>query len=1189
MGSVLHFLIVATIANTLVPTADYSTADFDKAYVSDACTRLLMHFDDGKLPPADSSDFKNDSMTIGGAVIKDDGKFGKAIYMDGDWDFVRFEDDGSLSPGDQITFEAWLKPLAIDGIREILSKPIMKPPWNQYHLEIRDGKVIAAVSTASKHLSVRSDHAIAVGEWTHTAGAYDGKTLRLYVNGIVQSQTTSGQGPLVDSGEPLTIGVWGGSNYFFKGFIDEVRISSVDRFNSSPVQNENATKIVTKKAKCRPVIDGKMDSSAEEWSEAVKLSGFLRTTDKQPTQQPQPVVFITFDQENLYIAFVSPFEGTLKTDVTAHDGPVWRDDAFEIILDPRRTKSIVYQFALNARGTRYEGYVKQKSWNGKWESKTSVHATEWVGEVAIPFSTFGLPAPYDGETWGINVCRDYGNPKEYTSVAGAAAFLDAASLIDLVFTGGSRETELLPSSFRFNWRVSGADKKQLETEIDVSGVSPAQREKVTVDVALKNADGKAVLTESIKGFSRLHGTTLMDVSGIKPGTYQLNVTLRDGHNRLVDTKTTEFIKPDTRRWLGNTIGIDEDVPPPWTPLEVTGDTISCWNREYQFDGTPFPSRISVGRESILASPIRLTGKVAGKELVWSKGALTFTEKKGHKIVCSLENRHSAMMLRSTIAVEFDGMIRVDLTVSPNGTSPTDVDELYLEIPLKAACATSKYILTYPTGNFYNPNILGTVEDNWRGQFSPQVWLGNEEMGLAWFTESDRGWDLNKHDKALEIHRNREKVVLRVNLIDHRIELKRPLSLTFGLQATPAKPLPSDWQECRVSCYLNTESSILIDWSHPWKEKWFAFPAVQDMIKRGDKYLSYEELIAKYKSDVPQYVPYINIDCASVGVPEFRFYQEQWRAGGPVEGTTGTMTSDVAAFGHALLGVCTTSSWSDFFLYSLNEFLNKYAIDGVYIDNSGVGTCTNPGHSCAFKRDGKIRGTVNIFATRELQKRLYKIVKAKNKNNVIIAHSAGAVVMPLASFYDAHVDGERYYRISDYIGTIPLDKFRTECNTTKWGLVSILDPQMHKPELREDSRSTENVIALTRIHGSLLWPGMANCDTKTVVKLRRLEGAFGMGGTQFLPYWNNQDVVMTSSDNVKVTIFAKEGKLLLYASNLADRATDVQIDLALDKLGLTSDRPTVTDLWNDKELAMSSGTIKIFIKDKNFRMLEISQP
>ena len=70
---------------------------------------------------------------------------------------------------------------------------------------------------------------IPIGQFTHHAGTWDGTTLRLYINGVLNAQNAPGVSP-VDSGCPFYIGgiyspAAGSCGYvgqFFNGLIDEV-------------------------------------------------------------------------------------------------------------------------------------------------------------------------------------------------------------------------------------------------------------------------------------------------------------------------------------------------------------------------------------------------------------------------------------------------------------------------------------------------------------------------------------------------------------------------------------------------------------------------------------------------------------------------------------------------------------------------------------------------------------------------------------------------------------------------------------------------------------------------------------------------------------------------------------------------------------------------------------------------------
>ena len=106
-------LALIVISAAVSAHAAQQTTDFNQVYSGDSYTRLLLHFEDDTFPPQDSSDFNNHANLAGGSTISSDGKFGQAVLMDGDWDFLKLGNDSSLSPVDKLTFEAWVKPFYV--------------------------------------------------------------------------------------------------------------------------------------------------------------------------------------------------------------------------------------------------------------------------------------------------------------------------------------------------------------------------------------------------------------------------------------------------------------------------------------------------------------------------------------------------------------------------------------------------------------------------------------------------------------------------------------------------------------------------------------------------------------------------------------------------------------------------------------------------------------------------------------------------------------------------------------------------------------------------------------------------------------------------------------------------------------------------------------------------------------------
>lgn len=242
-------------------------------------------------------------------------------------------------------------------------------------------------------------------------------------------------------------------------------------------------------------------------------------------------------------------------------------------------------------------------------------------------------------------------------------------------------------------------------------------------------------------------------------------------------------------WLDTREGLTDEVPAPWTPVTVEGNRIHCWGRTYGFPAGPLPAEVVTREASILAGPIRMVAKAQGKRIAWTASPARIRLERPTHAILSGELVAPGLRLSGETLVEYDGMIRCDLTLTPQGKAT--LEELTLEVPLKPEYARYLYHFPGRWGSVFNSGYL--PRDGWQSPFKPFVWLGNEDLGFAWFSESDRDWFPLDNKSAIQIERTPEATTLKCRLIAGPMQVDRALAYCFGFQATPVKrPEQTAW-------------------------------------------------------------------------------------------------------------------------------------------------------------------------------------------------------------------------------------------------------------------------------------------------------------------------------------------------------------------------------------------------------------
>jgi hypothetical protein len=247
------------IINTTVPPQDISSfilpgvntlafhvsnaihaADFSyslTSYGNTNSTILILHLDETSGDIAyDASGNGNNGTATGTTIV--DGKVGKARSFNGYQDHISLPN--TITPS-QITLEAWINNTGrghdpANRGQAIITKEdghgnSSNLAWRLY-IQPNTFKLNTIMSNGTSNILVDSKASIELNTWYHVAATYDGSSIKLYINGELDTSVTANLGALNSTTSlPLRIGAM---DYFsspdylegFEGIIDEVRISN---------------------------------------------------------------------------------------------------------------------------------------------------------------------------------------------------------------------------------------------------------------------------------------------------------------------------------------------------------------------------------------------------------------------------------------------------------------------------------------------------------------------------------------------------------------------------------------------------------------------------------------------------------------------------------------------------------------------------------------------------------------------------------------------------------------------------------------------------------------------------------------------------------------------------------------------------------------------------------------------------
>jgi hypothetical protein len=665
-----------------------------------------------------------------------------------------------------------------------------------------------------------------------------------------------------------------------------------------------------------------------------------------------------------------------------------------------------------------------------------------------------------------------------------------------------------------------------------------------------------------------------------PAEQEFAVKLPEGESTVtvtLDGRAEPFVRKVTRKifpWEGNTLGITEEVSPPFEPIQVNDRDVSVVLRTYRVNGLGLwdsiqaAGNVSAGpAREILAAPMALQ---ANGETLTGQGR--FTKQAGHEVVYEGEARHASVTVKTRTTTEYDGCMKVELELLPPSlnTEHGTLNTLSLDIPLHDSIAPLFHVSTTslrvnpaeatPAGEGVIWNSRQFPDGEWYGNFKPYLWVGGEERGLCWFADNDAGWVLDvdeqlpaKSAPSLELIRRDGVLTLRVNLVQKPVTITEPRQITFGLLASPAKPMRSDWRQVTFSTPYQDYPNIAWMGAEYWgsDEGYSAkYPrhgdlSVLDRFRDArlgepfDRAAFIEEWAARNCQPDQKYGHYnaeqlrslvqttLNMGAAAPG-PQHRFsaYWEEFHSTSALHEEVATFGSEWSGrYGYGSTGGI-VPSYRDFAVWWGAEFIRRGI--GLYFDNACPMRAYDLTTTSAYRLpNGRIQPSAGLWARREYLKRIWVIhrTEADPRMPVIqIVHITNTHILPYLVWNDANLDLEWFYGPEPQQAKYAPDLLRTESLGRQSGNLPLVMANIDSTKTPEEKAFIER----TRFGTMMIHEIKARMWHEDGQLLRRvLDFGYGQPDCEVFNYWDeNHPVKISNAAQVKSLLLKRGSELLL---------------------------------------------------------------
>lgn len=708
-------------------------------------------------------------------------------------------------------------------------------------------------------------------------------------------------------------------------------------------------------------------------------------------------------------------------------------------------------------------------------------------------------------------------------------------------------------------------------------ISPENKNQTaSAEITITGPDGKKkVLKQSKIDFYENQGHAVFQFKPEVHGEYQVSAKYLDKKGNVLAIGDTRF-KTKEFSWLGNKIGTDDIVVPPYKPLVVKGNTVSHLLRDFVFGKNGLPSAVKANGDEVLSAPIDFVVKTPNGVLKAKKSDFKFTKKSQTRVEFTATTYYPGLKVKLDAWMEYDGFLFYTMQLIPE--SSIRINSFDLKIPYKNAFLFhygSQEIRTNHSYYCIPEDLPGTGKiwdtkevkvDNLRTKFLPYVWIGDHNRGLFWFAESDKGWSTKMENSGYDLYREKNgSVYMLVKFINVPVELKKTREIQFGLLATPIKKDLTGHQHA-------------YRWDHT-----MGMGIMTVGFEMLDRWIS-KQLV--YRNPKSSHVLYLAGNLYNAGESEYEYFAQEAIRVPKLDYTLGLgsvryKTKGPKTSSYLLNYVDWTPELRDFYIWRMEDVLKHTDMDGIYLDNnypSFQADMQKSGKLTYIREDGKIQPGSHILLVRDFFKRLAVLCHKYNKRFPrTVIHCTAAQYLPRYTFTDVGYGGEMNIPKNGDHFNVFYSAWPEIMLGVNWGVGRGMLSMLHAKGLSDTPRHTRAMYAAYKIYDMGIWNTGTHWKTHRIFLNTEKNFPVNAPDCKFTLWRYNKFMKFAKPDkHIRCSYYQRPGKYLFYLANQSKKDQKVTFTLA--------EQGTLTDVETGKVIAPVNGKYTLDVKAHDFRSM-----